>query len=63
MFYFFVAVQLATVVWVAVDASKRDWSQDKFANRPWKWILGCLLLWIVAFPVYLARRGNAPTTA
>jgi hypothetical protein len=63
MFYFFAAVQLATVVWVAIDAGKRDWSQDKFANRPWKWILGCLLVWIVAFPVYLFRRGDAPTTA
>ena len=23
------------------------------------WVLGCLLLWIVVFPIYLAKRGKA----
>ena len=48
--------------WVAIDADKRDWSNDRFANHPWKWVVGCVFLWIVAFPAYLIRRGNAPLT-
>jgi hypothetical protein len=62
MWVFFAAVQLATIVWVAIDADKRDWSNDRFANHPWKWVVGCVFLWIVAFPAYLIRRGNAPLT-
>ena len=52
-------VVVATAVWVGVDASGRDWSGDRFANSPTKWIVGMLLLWIIVFPVYLARRGRA----
>ena len=51
---------LGTTVWVAVDASQRDWRNHKFANATWKWVVGMLLLWIVAFPVYLAQRGRVP---
>jgi Protein of unknown function (DUF2510) len=51
---------IASAIWVGVDASQRDFSHDRFANATWKWVVGCLLLWIVVFPVYLARRGRAP---
>jgi hypothetical protein len=56
-------IVLATTVWVGVDASGRDWSGDRFANSTTKWVIGTLLLWIVVFPVYLARRGRAPLKA
>lgn len=51
---------IATTIWVWADAGGRDWSHDRFANRRWKWVVGCLFLWIIAFPVYLAHRGKAP---
>ena len=51
---------VGTTVWVGVDASKRDWRNHGFANATWKWVVGMLLLWIVAFPVYLAQRGRVP---
>jgi hypothetical protein len=51
---------VGTTVWVGVDASHRDWSGHSFANATWKWVAGSLLLWIVAFPVYLAQRGRVP---
>jgi hypothetical protein len=54
---------VATTVWVGVDSSGRDWSGDRFANSPTKWVIGSLLLWIIVFPVYLARRGRAPHKA
>jgi hypothetical protein len=56
-------VVLATTVWVGVDSSGREWSGDRFANSTAKWVIGSLLLWIVVFPVYLARRGRAPLKA
>ena len=51
---------LGTSIWVAFDAGRHDWSEDSFANRPWKWLVGSLLLWIVVFPLYLHRRHRAP---
>jgi hypothetical protein len=50
----------ATAIWVAIDASKRDWSRDKRATSPLTWALGCLLFWIVVFPMYLVKRRRAP---
>ena len=51
---------IGTTVWVAVDANQRDWRNHGFANATWKWVVGMLLLWIVAFPVYLAQRVRVP---
>jgi hypothetical protein len=56
-------VVLATTIWVGVDASGRDWSGDRFAKSTTKWVIGTLLLWIVVFPLYVARRGRAPLKA
>ena len=53
---------VATTAWVANDASQGDWTGHGFANRTWKWVVGCLLLW-VAFPVYLVQRGKVPSKA
>jgi hypothetical protein len=54
------ALIVGTTIWLGVDASGRDWSDNRFASATWKWVVGCLFLWIVAFPAYLAMRGNAP---
>jgi hypothetical protein len=51
---------VGTTIWVGVDASQRNWQGHKFADRPWKWIVGSLLLWIVVFPLYLVQRGRVP---
>ena len=53
-------VIVASTIWVGVDASHRDWSGHSFANATWKWVVGSLLLWIVAFPVYLVQRSRVP---
>jgi hypothetical protein len=52
---------LGSTIWVGVDASGRNWRRNRFCDRTWKWVVGCLFLWIVAFPVYLAQRGPVPT--
>lgn len=56
-------VIVGTAVWVGVDASNRDFSRSSFASKTWHWVVGTLLLWIVVFPVYLAKRGHAPLKA
>jgi hypothetical protein len=48
---------IGSVIWVGVDASKRDWGNGSGTGT---WVLGCILLWIVVFPVYLYKRGKAP---
>jgi uncharacterized BrkB/YihY/UPF0761 family membrane protein len=53
---------VGATVWVAMDASGRDWSDNTFADASWKWVAGVLLLWFVAFPLYLVHRRRVPRT-
>jgi hypothetical protein len=53
-------VVLATTIWVGVDASARDFSRSSFARSTALWVIGCLALWIVVFPIYLVQRGKVP---
>jgi hypothetical protein len=50
-------IVVATTVWVGVDASRRDWQGGTSTVG---WVAGCIVLWIVFFPIYLAKRGSAP---
>jgi hypothetical protein len=50
-------VVVGTTIWVGVDASKRDW---RGGSGTATWVIGCILLWIVVFPMYLVKRGGAP---
>jgi len=52
-----------SIVWIGVDASKRDFSDSRFANKTWQWVVGAIFLWIIVFPVYLWRRGSVPLKA
>ena len=51
---------IATVVWVGIDASRRDFSGSRFASKTWHWVVGTLLLWILILPIYLLKRRDAP---
>ena len=61
------AFVLASIVWVVRDATRmRSRGADVVAtvgpltlDRPEHWLIACVVLWIVAFPLYLvARRAN-----
>jgi predicted RNA-binding Zn-ribbon protein involved in translation (DUF1610 family) len=45
-----IALEVVSSAWVSVDA------RQKGIPRPLRWSLGSLLLWILFFPWYLARR-------
>ena len=51
---------LATSIWVAVDASNlgapRDRSLGVAGSSPLAWGQACIVMWIVFFPLYLAKR-------
>ena len=51
---------VATTVWVGADARGRRWPQGTLARSTGGWIFGCLVLWIIVLPFYLAQRGRAP---
>jgi len=55
-------IVVGTSIWVAVDASsigvKKGQIKGVADMGPVGWFFGCLLLWIVGFPYYLAKRGE-----
>src|SRR5436190_15897882 len=57
---FWFGLLLVATVWVAIDAGKRDWSNDKFAKSQTVWIVGMVFLAVIVFPIYLFKRGGAP---
>ena len=67
----FLIVIVATSIWVLVDAKtigvKKGQIKGLADLGPGGWFVVCLLLWIVGFPMYLAKRGeykkiNSPST-
>ena len=53
-------IVVGSAIWVGVDASKRDWRNDRFATKTAYWVLGTLLLWILIFPTYFIHREHVP---
>ncbi len=60
-------VVLGTSIWVWVDASsigaRKGLVKGVADMGPFAWFLCSLLLWIVAFPIYLAKRGAIKAAA
>jgi hypothetical protein len=52
---------IASSIWVLFDAkaigARKVTGGGPLSMWPHEWFIACLLLWIVAFPIYLARRG------
>ncbi len=56
-------VAIATAIWVGIDASNLGMRRGRLNGGfldmgPAGWVFACLLLWIVAFPCYLATRSR-----
>jgi hypothetical protein len=55
-------VIIATSIWVFVDAKKigvRKGLITGIANmNPGTWLIACLFLWIISFPIYLIKRSD-----
>jgi len=53
---------IPTTIWVLTDAlslSGRVDGRYHVGNQlPWVWVVGCLSLWTIFFPVYLVSRGH-----
>ncbi len=55
---FIFLIVLATSIWASVDSSKIELYKYKsgIAVKPVILLIGCLFIWIVAFPWYLSMR-------
>jgi hypothetical protein len=55
-------LMIGTSLWVLQDSQEigvRKGQVTGLADMgPWGWFWACLLLWIVAFPLYLATRND-----
>ncbi len=53
-------VVIATSLWVLFDAKTIGVEKGQLPglgnNGPWTWFFACLLVWIIGFPLYLAKR-------
>lgn len=53
---------IATSIWVLIDSKtigvKKGQIQGMGDLGPWGWFFVTLLLWIVGFPFYLAKRAE-----
>lgn len=53
-------VVVVTSIWVLIDAKtigvKKGQVRGMGNIGPWGWFFVCLLLWIIGFPFYLAKR-------
>ena len=53
---------IVTSIWVLVDSKKLGVKAGSiggfFDMGPVAWFISCLLLWIIAFPAYLAKRSK-----
>jgi hypothetical protein len=57
---------LGTSIWAGFDSASigRDKNAKGMnATSPFGWFLGCLLLWIIIFPVYLSKRSSLKAAA
>jgi hypothetical protein len=60
-------VVIGTSIWVAIDAShigaRKGLIRGLGNMGPAGWFFCCLLLWIIGFPVYLAKRSEIKAAA
>ena len=51
---------VATSIWAFFDAAAIDSDKgqvDGFVNMPpWGWLVGCLIMWSITFPIYMVVR-------
>jgi len=62
MFAIVLILVIATSIWVFIDAKKigvkKGQIEGIFNMSPLGWFIVCLGFWIIAFPSYVAKRGE-----
>ena len=55
-------IVIITSLWVLIDAKAIGVKKGQITGMgnlgPWGWFFACLLLWIVSFPFYIAKRSE-----
>lgn len=67
MEYGYIVLVVASSIWVLVDAKqigvRKGLVKGFFDIGAFTWFVCCLLLWLIAFPCYLAKRSAYKTAA
>lgn len=62
MDYLGFVIVIGSSIWVVADAKTIGVQKGQVKGfsdlGPWGWFFACLLLWLVAFPIYLAKRSE-----
>jgi hypothetical protein len=62
-----VLVVAGTSIWVLIDSvhigARRDRTAGMAGTGPAAWFFGCLLAWIIVFPLYLFQRDKIKAVA
>ena len=62
LFWLLLLIVVGTTIWVGFDSAVNRVSMSSksyYSSGTWlAWVLLCLLLWIVGFPLYLVRRSR-----
>jgi hypothetical protein len=58
-----IVIVFGSSIWVAFDAASIGAGKRSRTTGPVGWFLFCLLLWIIGFPVYLAKRSEIKAAA
>lgn len=57
-----IIVVIASSIWVLADSVsigvKRGQIKGMLGMGPFGWFIGCLILWLIVFPLYLAKRSE-----
>lgn len=63
IWWLFVLLATATTIWVGLDAAGNSVTTDgkpySWRNGATAWVIGCVLLWVVFFPLYMHARSKA----
>lgn len=52
-------IYLSSSIWVYFDARRLKRLTNSEKIKPWVWLISCLAIWIIAFPIYMfSRRGK-----
>jgi len=58
----FAILIIASIIWVAYDASKigvkKGMISGMFNMGIFGWVVACILVWIIFFPAYIIKRGE-----
>ena len=62
MQFIILLIVLITAIWVLIDANNIGIKKGQISGMgdmgPMGWFISCLLIWVIAFPLYIVKRNE-----